>query len=80
MSSAQLHNYDVMEFAGPGLWTDIVMVHIKLFGITPDDVYHADDPITAGDVYVLPEAGFRWNGREKSELACVRHTFLGSWK
>eukprot|EP00871_Galdieria_phlegrea_P001183 jgi/Galph1/2065/GphlegSOOS_G764.1 len=80
MSREQLQNYDVLEFAGPGQWTDIVMDHIKLFGFTPDDVYHADDPIIAGDVYILPQAGFRWTGQGNSELACVRHNFLGSWK
>ncbi|GJQ13381.1 hypothetical protein GpartN1_g5172.t1 [Galdieria partita] len=80
MTSDEWVEYDVLEFAGPGAWTDVILDYIRSFGYTEDDIYRAQRPIQVSDVYILPAAGFRWESNGDEKWACIRHTFLGSWK
>jgi len=77
----------VMEWTGPGLWTDIVFDYIN-------ETYHVEWPTLLklkrgrliGDVYIVPVAGFQPSayflgaqGRHDKE-ARVWHFFRGIWK
>ncbi|GJD11858.1 Initiation-specific alpha-1,6-mannosyltransferase [Galdieria sulphuraria] len=80
MKTDDLKTYDVMDFAGPGAWTDAVLEYISPFGYSGDDIYATKVPLKVQDIYILPAAGFDWNHNGDPKLACIRHLFVGSWK
>lgn len=60
------HDRAVLEFSGPGLWTDMVLSYITRYGMK--------------DVALLPQ--IRWGSLDQvaSEGTEVLHHFRGSWK
>ncbi|CAF2774697.1 unnamed protein product [Rotaria sp. Silwood2] len=77
----------VMDWTGPGLWTDTVFDYLN-------ETYHVQWPTLTklnhtrliGDVYILPVSGFQPSayllgakGRDDPE-ARIWHYFRGSWK
>ncbi|KAJ9657370.1 alpha-1,6-mannosyltransferase Och1 [Neophaeococcomyces mojaviensis] len=86
----------VMEYTGPGIWTDIVFNYFnnheyfefdaKYQNITVQDFFNIQEHKKVGDVVVLPITSFspgvgQMNAGEPDHpMAFVRHDFEGSWK
>jgi hypothetical protein len=70
------HDRAVLEFSGPGLWTDVVLSYMDL-----TRVFHWKD---VGDVTILPSENWGFRGSRfdlpKHEDVHVLHDFEGSWK
>jgi hypothetical protein len=70
------HDRAVLEFSGPGLWTDVVFSYMDLTG-----VFHWKD---VGDVMILPKENWGlWGfpfGLPSDKGVHVTHQFEGSWK
>ncbi|WWD21213.1 hypothetical protein CI109_105697 [Kwoniella shandongensis] len=82
------HAMSVMEWTGPGLFTDSVMAYILArYNVTWHRLRGLDHPLRIGDVLIMPitafspggERDFRAEGKD-SPQANVEHDFRGSWK
>ncbi|EEB09558.1 alpha-1,6-mannosyltransferase Och1 [Schizosaccharomyces japonicus yFS275] len=79
---------NVMEWTGPGVWTDAVMDYLDWnYGpFSWKNVTNLQEPMLVGDVLVLPITAFSPGvGHMNSKSfdhpsALVRHHFSGSWK
>ncbi|WVR08900.1 hypothetical protein IAU60_005959 [Kwoniella sp. DSM 27419] len=82
------HAMNVMEWTGPGLFTDSVMSYILArFDVTWHRLRGLNHPLRIGDVLILPITGFSPGGQPDfkaegpdSPQANVLHNFRGSWK
>lgn len=79
--------YDVMNWTGPGIWTDVVWEYLKVqHGVDFEEFRGLQVPRQVGDVLVLPITGFSPGvGHMGSKgvtdpEAKVAHYFQGSWK
>jgi len=86
----------VMEYTGPGIWTDTVFNYFnsheyfefdaKYQNITVQDFFNIKEHKKVGDVVILPITSFspgvgQMNAGEPDDpMAFVRHDFEGSWK
>ncbi|WVF65365.1 hypothetical protein IAT40_000092 [Kwoniella sp. CBS 6097] len=82
------HAMNVMEWTGPGLFTDSVLAYILArYNVTWHRLRGLDHPLRIGDVLILPITGFSPGGQPDfraegpdSPQANVLHNFRGSWK
>ncbi|KAJ7668150.1 nucleotide-diphospho-sugar transferase [Mycena rosella] len=86
---------DILEFTGPALWTDTIFAffdeqsnghNTHNENITWTHFTKLTAPKQVRDVVVLPitsfSPGIGWmgSGPDNDPMACVKHTFAGSWK
>ncbi|KAI9290796.1 hypothetical protein K502DRAFT_326560 [Neoconidiobolus thromboides FSU 785] len=68
---------DVLNWTGPGIWTDAVMDYLSLKNTTELDIKKGK---LINGVYILPNTGFNGPDEEYDPEAKVQHLFWGSWK
>lgn len=89
-------NISIMEYTGPGIWTDTVFNYFnnheyfefdsKYQNITASDFFNIKEHKKVGDVIVLPITSFSPGvgqmgaGEPDDPMAFVKHEFEGSWK
>ncbi|WWC63834.1 uncharacterized protein I303_106439 [Kwoniella dejecticola CBS 10117] len=82
------HAMNVMEWTGPGLFTDSVVAFLLArYNVSWHRLRSLDHPLRIGDVLILPITGFSPGGERDfgaenpdSIQANVLHNFRGSWK
>ncbi|WWC91016.1 uncharacterized protein L201_005956 [Kwoniella dendrophila CBS 6074] len=82
------HAMNVMEWTGPGLFSDSVMAFLLArYNVTWHRLRGLDHPLRIGDVLILPITGFSPGGEPDfgaegpdSIQANLLHNFRGSWK
>ncbi|WWC72912.1 uncharacterized protein I206_106876 [Kwoniella pini CBS 10737] len=82
------HAMNVMEWTGPGLFTDAVVTFLLArYNVSWHRLRSLDHPLRIGDVLILPITGFSPGGERDfgaenpdSIQANVLHNFRGSWK
>ncbi|TYJ57723.1 hypothetical protein B9479_001577 [Cryptococcus floricola] len=82
------HAMNVMEWTGPGLFTDSVLAFLLArYNVTWHRLRGLHHPLRIGDVLILPITGFSPGGQKDfraegpdSPQANVLHNFRGSWK
>lgn len=79
--------YNIMDWTGPGLWTDVVWEYVQdTYGLAYTDFQGLESPKQVDDVLVLPITGFspdvgHMGSKSSSDPeAKVKHYFKGSWK
>ncbi|KAI9197131.1 nucleotide-diphospho-sugar transferase [Polychytrium aggregatum] len=83
MSDSELHDIDnVMEIAGPGIFTDSVVLELQGLRVDSASLKGLEEPRVLGSTLLLPTTGFHPTaGLGKFHpMARVNHLFFGSWK
>jgi alpha 1,6-mannosyltransferase len=75
----------VMNWTGPGMWTDVILDHLRDYHKvnTSDMFINLRHPVLIGDIYIFPIYTFAIgeNAKVNQNLEVhVRHKFRGRWK